>query len=242
MMRFAAVALTVSLAAPVVNAAEAGARSQSEAERVDAEKSSELSQPDRHVILMPVVGIWSHPFELDGWTGKSGPVWGLDVKVEPYRWLGVRASFLRGNQPVGIEPDASQETRYAYQPNLATTQLELRVEPMLSLTRNLSGYAGLGLFWARCVAPEPTTIPATRTLDRSAVHVGYEGAFGIAYEPFADRIVLDLSIAGALLTKQTGSAYDEVQAFSASGHRSTLGGLPHFSSAARAMFGIGFVL
>lgn len=242
MIRFAAVALTALLAAPVAVAAGVDAHTQSDAARREANELAQLSRPERHVIVMPVVGIWSHPFEQEGWTGKPGPVWGLDVKVEPYRWLGVRASFLRGNQPVGIDSATSEQSRFVYQPNLTTTQLELRAEPTLRFTSNLAGYAGVGMFWGRFVAPEPETVPVLRTLDRSAVHVGYEGALGIAYEPWINRVVLDLSMAAALLTKQTGSAYDEVQGFSPAGHRSMLGGLPHFSSAVRMMFGIGFVL
>lgn len=230
------------LTLPAVAAGGSGATTAREAERADAHEPIQLSRPERHVILMPVVGIWDFPFEQSGWTAKPGPVWGLNVKVEPFRWLGVRANFLRGNQQVQMDAGALRPGYSTYQPTLAMTRLELRAEPTLVLTRSLCTYLGLGLSWGRFVAPEAESSPRLHTLDRSGVHVGYEGAVGVAYEPFADLIVLDFSIAGSLLDDQTGSAYESVQAFTADGHRTSIGGLSRFSGAARAMFGIGVVL
>lgn len=232
----------LAFAMPCLGAGGSGAMTQEEADRVDAHEPIQFSQPERHVIVMPVVGIWNFPFEQSGWTAKPGPVWGLNIKVEPFRWLGVRASFLRGNQRVDVDPATLRPGYSSYQPTLAMTRLELRAEPTLQLTRSLSTYLGLGLSWGRFVAPEVDTTPRLYSLERTAVHVGYEGALGIAYEPRADLIVLDFSIVGSLLKDQTGSAYDVIQAFTSDGHRTTLGGLSHFSGAVRAMFGIGLVL
>lgn len=232
----------LTFAMPCLGAAGSGALTQEEADHVDAREPIQFSQPERHVIVMPVVGIWNFPFERSGWTAKPGPVWGLNIKVEPFRWLGVRASFLRGNQQVDVDPATLRPGYASYQPTLAMTRLELRAEPTLQLTRSLSTYLGVGLSWGRFVAPEIEATPRLYSLDRTAVHVGYEGALGIAYEPRADLIVLDFSIVGSLLKDQTGSAYEIAQAFTSDGHRTTLGGLSHFSGAVRAMFGIGLVL
>lgn len=229
-------------AMPCFGAERSSAMTQQEADGSDAQEPIQFSQPERHVILMPVVGIWNFPFEQSGWTAKPGPVWGLNIKVEPFRWLGVRASFLRGNQPVDVSTATLRPGYSSHQPTLAITRLELRAEPTLELTRTLSTYLGLGLSWGRFIAPEIESTPRLYSLERTAVHIGYEGAWGIAYEPRADWVVLDFSLVGSLLRDQTGSAYEGVQAFTSDGHRTTLGGLSHFSGAVRAMFGIGLIL
>jgi opacity protein-like surface antigen len=225
-------------------AADTSAAAPVEGERSQSSTAAALPQrPERHVIVMPTVGMWHYPFKQSGWTAKPGPVWGLDVKIEPWRWLGVRASVLRGNQE--LELDASVPKPAAtdfYQPMLEITRLQLRAEPTLQLTNALSTYVGVGVGWGRLVAPEAITTPRLHTYERTGVHLAYEGALGIAYEPRADLIVLDLSLAGSLLTRETGTAYDPVQAFSDAGHRTTLGGLSHFSYTYRAMFGVGLIL
>lgn len=229
------------LAAPALAASDGGS-TQAEAERLEDMGPLPAERPERHVVLMPVVGMWNHTFEQSGWTAKPSPVWGMDVKVEPFSWLGVRASVLRGNQRLEIGRGALAKDVDAYQPTLQVTQLGLRLEPTLQLTRLLSGYLGFGTAWGRFVAPEAVTSPRLHTLDRTAVHVAYEGALGFAFEPRKDWVVLDLSIVGALLTSESGTAYEGVQAFSDAGHRTTMGGLSKFSAAYRAMFGVGIIL
>jgi opacity protein-like surface antigen len=241
-MKTVACLAIVLLTSSSVLAASSGATTQGEADRAEAIGQEPVGQHERHVVLMPVVGIWNHPFERSGWTAKPGPVWGLDIKIEPFSWLGVRASVLSGRQALEVDSGLLSNQAEVYQPTLKVTQLQLRAEPTLQLTKVLSGYVGLGVGWGRFIAPEAVATPRLRSLDRTAVYLGYEGALGIAYEPRRDRVVLDFSIAGSLLGNQSGTAYDAVQAFSDAGHRATLGGLSHFSAAYRAMFGIGFVL
>jgi opacity protein-like surface antigen len=141
-----------------------------------------------------------------------------------------------------MDPGALGAGYSTYQPTLAMTRLELRAEPSLQLSPTLSTYLGFGLSWGRFIAPEAESTPRLYSLDRSAVHLGYEGAVGVAYEPFADLLVFDLSLTGSLLDAQTGSAYEPVQAFTTDGHRTTLVGLSQFSGAVRALFGIGVIL
>ncbi|HEY5960548.1 MAG TPA: hypothetical protein VIV60_28540 [Polyangiaceae bacterium] len=220
-----------------------------EAHRVEQQAVTAPEPPERHVIVMPVGGLWNHPFSEGGWKAKVGPVVGLDVKIEPFTWLGVRASFLRGYQPLtsglDVKPLSSASPSApmtSYQPMLKITQLGLRAEPTLRFSRAWSSYLGAGITWARVEVPEAVTSPRLRSLDRSGVHVGYEGALGLAYEPIVDWIVFDLSVVGALLGKQTGTAYDTVQAFSDDGRRTEVGGLSHFDGVIRLMFGVGLVL
>lgn len=232
----------VTLLASSAQAVGTGATTQHEAEPLEDQGKVPVERPERHVILMPVVGIWNHPLERNGWTATPGPLWGLDVKIEPFTWLGVRASALRGNQRLEIGRGLLAMNADAYQPTLEITQLQLRAEPTLRWTRSLSSYVGLAIGWGRFIAPETLTSPRMHTYNRTAVYVAYEGAIGIAWEPRVDWIVLDLSVAGSLLSNQSGSAYNDVQAFTDAGHRTTLGGLSKSSGAYRAMFGIGFIL
>jgi opacity protein-like surface antigen len=230
------------LFASTAAAAGSGAMTGADADRAEATGRLPLEHPERHVTLMPVVGIWNHPFEQDGWTAKPGPLFGMDVRIEPFAWLAVRASVLRGNQPLEARPGIAGNSFHVYQPTLKLTQLQLRAEPTLHLTRTLFSYVGLGIGWGRLVAPEAVASPRLHSLERSAVYLAYEGALGIAYEPRADRVMLDLSLAGSLLGKQSGTAYDTIQAFTDAGHRTTLGGLSRSSGAYRIMFGVGFIL
>jgi opacity protein-like surface antigen len=230
------------LCASSATAAGSGAITQAEANRVEDGGHLPAERAERHVILMPVVGLWNHPFEQDGWTAKPGPLFGMDVKIEPFGWLGVRASVLHGRQPLETRSGLAGNSADVYQPTLKVTQLQLRAEPTLRLTKAFSGYVGLGIGWGRFVAPEAVGSPRLHTFDRSGVFLGYEGALGMAYEPRADRVILDLSLAGSLLGKQSGTAYESVQAFTDAGHRTSLGGLSHFSGSYRVMFGVGFVL
>jgi hypothetical protein len=223
-------------------AAAAGALTQTEADRLQDGGKLPPERPERHVILMPVVGVWNHPFEQGGWTATPSPVWGLDVKIEPFSWLGVRASALRGNQRLEIGKGLWAQTADAYQPTLEITQLQLRAEPTLRWTRSLSSYVGLAIGWGRFIAPESVTSPRLHTYNRTAVYVVYEGAIGIAWEPRVDWLVLDLSIGASLLSNQSGSAHNDVQAFTDAGQRTTMSGLSKSSAAYRAMFGIGFIL
>jgi len=231
-----------TLTAATAEAASSGALTQAEASQLENQAQLPAERPERHVVLMPVVGIWNHSFEQNGWTAKPSPVWGLDVKIEPFAWLGVRANALRGNQRLEIGHGLLVNGFDAYQPTLQITQLGIRVEPTLQLSKSMSAYLGFGVSWGRFIAPETVTAPRLHSLNRTAVHVGYEGALGIAYEPRRDRVVLDLSIVGVALANQSGSANEATQAFTDSGHRLTLGGMSKFSGAYRVMFGIGFVL
>jgi hypothetical protein len=199
-------------------------------------------RPERHVIVMPFVGVWNHPFKESAWTAKPGPVLGFDIKIEPMRWMGVRASYLRGRQPLEVDAGTLSKTFEVYQPTLDVTQLQIRVEPTLHLDRALSAYVGLGFGWGRVAAPEPYATPRLHSIERTGVFLAYEGALGIAYEPRVDRVVLDLSVAGSLLTRQTGTAYGGMQAFSDAGHRTTLEKMSQFSGAYRIVLGIGFIL
>jgi len=227
-----------SLASGVQAQTEDQYLAQAEAQRLP--KTTE--RPERHVVLMPVVGVWSHSFTDRRYTSKVGPVWGMDVLIDPVRWLNVRGGVLRGNQPLAITPGALSSDISVYQPTLEVLRMHLRLEPTYHFSESLSLYAGLGMGWARMTAPAPTTQSSLRSVQRNSVYLGYEGALGVQFEPIVDWMMIDWSLAGSYLANQSGTAYGEAQAFTADGHRTELSALSKFGMSYRMSLGIGIIL
>jgi hypothetical protein len=165
--------------------------------------------------------------------------------VDPYRWLGLRISVLRGDQPVS--PDAAafaQPNAQLKQPDFQLISWTFRLEPTWHATKSLLLWAGVGIGWARAIVPAlDTTSLGWRSADRACVYVEGQWALGAQYELIRDWIVLDLDLStGELGHQGGGSAHDPVQAFTPEGHRTHLGGYPYFSRKAQGLFGIGVIL
>ncbi|MGC4063694.1 MAG: hypothetical protein QM784_03440 [Polyangiaceae bacterium] len=199
-------------------------------------------RPERHVILMPTVGVWTHTFKQSGYDARLGPVYGFDVKIDPFRWLNVRGGVLQGKQPISFPAHALNDDFSAYQPTIKFMRMHMRFEPVWHLSERTSAYVGLGLGWARLTAPAPITTPAVASFERSGVYVAYEGALGVAYEPILDWLSIDVSAGVSHLTSQNGSAFRSGQAFTEDGHRTTLGALSKLDLGYRLSLGIGIVL
>jgi hypothetical protein len=203
-----------------------------------------LERPERHLVLMPVVGLWQHRFNSSRVTAKVGPVWGLHARIEPWSWMSFRAGVLRGNQPVRIKDGAlAAAGTDVYQPPLEILRLEARAEPMVAVGAGVSLYGGVGIGWGRSVVPEPTTKhPDLVSLGRAQVYLDYLLSLGVTYEPIVDWLVVGLDLSAGLLGSQSGSSLTSVQAFSPEGHRTNIGGLPKFSQTYSALLGVGIVL
>lgn len=197
---------------------------------------------ERHVVLLPTVGLWSHAFRDADFTARVGPYWGLDVKLDPFSFLNVRGGIYQGNQPLSVKGAALSADATVYQPTLDVLRMHMRLEPTWHYTEQLSLYLGLGLGWSRLVVPEPTTTPRLASVARDGVFVGYEGALGAAIEPFRDWMVVDISFGASYLANQTGSAFQKIQAFTNDGHRTSLEGLSKFGLGYRMSLGVGLVL
>jgi opacity protein-like surface antigen len=206
------------------------------------ESSLPRERPERHVVLMPVVGVWSHSFRDSDYSAKLGAVYGFEVVLDPFRWLNVRGSVFQGNQPLHVRSDAFAVDAHVYQPTLDMMRMQLRAEPVWHYSERTSLYLGLGAGWARFTADAPKTTPRLISFQRSGVYLGCEGAVGASYEPIKDWMVIDISMGASYLSGQTGSIFESTQAFTEDGHRTTLGGLSKFSVGYRFGLGIGIVL
>jgi len=203
----------------------------------------ELPGKERHLTLMAVAGGWHHGFNGNTASSSIGPVWGVSGRVEPYAWLGVRLSILRGNQPVS--PDANvfvQPGAQMNQPDFEIIHWSIRMEPTWNVTPDLSLWAGVGLAWARAIVPEARTSLDWRTADRACVYVEGQWALGAQYELVRDWVVLSLDLSAGTLGYQKGSAHEPIQAFTPEGRRMHLGAYPDFSRKVQGLFGIGVIL
>ena len=204
----------------------------------------ELEGKEHHLTLMGVAGIWHHGFNGNTASSSVGPVWGVSGRVDPYRWLGLRISVLRGNQPVS--PDAAafaQPNAQIKQSDFQFISWTFRLEPTWHATKSLSLWAGVGIGWARAIVPAlDTTSLGWVSADRACVYVEGQWALGAQYELIRDWIVLDLDLSTGDLGYQGGSAHDPVQAFTPEGHRTHLGGYPYLSRKTQGLFGIGVIL
>jgi opacity protein-like surface antigen len=206
------------------------------------EPSPPRERPDRHVVLEPVVGVWQHTFRNHDYSAKPGAMYGVEVVIDPFRFLNVRGGVLRGNQPLSMPSSTLNDNARVVQPMLDILRMHLRVEPTWHYNDRLSLYLGLGMGWARFTADEPYSEPNLISFRRTGVYLAYEGAAGIAFEPILDWMVVDFSLAASRLSGQTGSAFESTQAFTEAGHLTTLDGLSKFSMGYRVGLGIGIVL
>jgi opacity protein-like surface antigen len=227
----------------VAQPAFAQSRSQAESSQAPAQAPPKPTErPERHVVLMPTVGVWSHPFKDSSYHAKAGPVWGADVVLDPFRFMNVRGGIMRGNQPMTLPSHALSDAASVSQPALKVLRMHVRLEPIWHYTETLAFYAGLGMGWAHVIEPAFVASPKLATYDRTSVYLGYEGAAGVQFEPIANWLMIDFSVAASYLANQSGAAYDKTQAFTEDGHRTTLGGLSKFSMGYRMCLGIGLVL
>jgi opacity protein-like surface antigen len=216
----------------------------SPSEDSSSEGSSRIrpERPERHVVLMPTVGVWTHTFKQSGYDARLGPVYGFDVKIDPFRWLNVRGGVLQGKQPISLPAHALGDDFSSYQPTIKFMRMHMRFEPVWHWSERTSAYVGLGLGWARLTAPAPVTTPSVASFERSGVYVAYEGALGVAYEPILDWLSIDVSAGVSYLTSENGSAFRSGQAFTEDGHRTTLESLSKLDLGYRMSLGIGIVL
>ena len=199
---------------------------------------------ERHLTLSVVAGTWLHTLNGKGASTSAGPVWGVSGRVDPYRWLGIRVSILRGNQPES--PDyggLGVPNTQISQPDFQIIYWSIRIEPTWHVSRNLSLWAGPGLGWARAIVPEPKVGNSNWiTADRACVYVEGQWALGAEYELLRDWLMLSVDLSAGALGYQHGSAHDPIQAFTPEGHMTHVGGYPNFARKYQALFGLGVIL
>ena len=204
----------------------------------------EPTAKERHLTLSVVAGSWLHTLNGKGAATSAGPVWGVSGRVDPYRWMGIRVTILRGNQPES--PDyggLGVPNIQISQPDFQIIYWSIRLEPTWHVSRTFSLWAGPGLGWARAIAPEPRVANSNWiTADRACVYVEGQWALGAEYELLRDWIMLGVDLSAGTLGWQHGSAHDPIQAFTPEGHMTHVGGYPNFSRKYQALFGLGVIL
>ncbi len=199
---------------------------------------------DRHLTLSLVAGTWLHSLNGKGASTSIGPVWGVSGRVDPYRWMGIRVSILRGNQPESPEfGGLGVPNTQISQSDFQIIYWSIRMEPTWHVSETLSLWAGVGLGWARAIAPEPTVGSLNWiSADRACVYVEGQWAIGAEYELVQDWLMLGVDLSAGMLGWQHGSAHDPIQAFTPEGHMTHVGGYPDFSRKYQALFGLGVIL
>ena len=204
----------------------------------------ELKGKERHLTLSLVAGSWWHSLNGKGASTSVGPVWGVSGRVDPYRWMGVRVTILRGNQPEspdfgGLGLPNIQVRQHDFQ----IIHWSIRIEPTWHVSPSFSLWAGPGLGWARAIVPESQVGNFNWiSADRACVYVEAEWAVGAEYELLRDWLMLGLDLSAGALGYQHGSAHEPVQAFTPDGHLTHIGGYPNFSHKLQALFGVGVIL
>jgi hypothetical protein len=199
---------------------------------------------ERHLTLSAVAGVWWHGVNGAGASTQASPVWGASGRVDPYRWLGVRFTVLRGNQSVTPNFGAlGVPNVQIQQADFEIIHWTVRLEPTWHVTPLFALWAGPGLGWARAIAPEPKIGNLNWvTADRSCVYVDAQFAVGGEYEVVRDWVTLSLDLSASSLGYQSGSAHESIQAFTPDGHMTHVGGYPNFSHKVQGLFGVGIIL
>lgn len=199
---------------------------------------------EHHLTLYAVAGPWWHGVNGSGASTRVGPVWGASARVEPYRWLGLRVTVLRGNQPVSVDMGAlGVPNTQIQQPHFQIIHWTLRMEATWHVNQALSLWMGPGLAWARAIVPEPTIGTLNwQSVDRACVYLEGQWAIGAEYEVLRDWLRLGIDLSAGAIGYQSGSAHDSMQAFTPDGHMMHVGGYPDFSRKVQALFGVGVIL
>ncbi len=204
----------------------------------------EAHSKDRRLTLSMVAGPWWHGLNGNGVSTKVGPVWGVSGRVDPYRWMALRVTVLRGDQPVVPDYGAmGVPNTQIQQRDFQVIYWSIRMEPTWHVSPVFSLWAGAGLGWARAIVPEPTIGALNwRSADRASVYVEGQWAVGAQYELVRNWLEIGLDLSAGALGYQHGSAHDAIQAFTPDGHMTHVGGYPYFRHKVQALFGVGVIL
>jgi hypothetical protein len=158
--------------------------------------------------------------------------------------MGVRVTILRGNQPVSVDPGAlGVPGAQIRQPDFQIIHWSIRMEPTWHVNQALSLWMGPGLAWARAITPQPTIGALNwRSVDRACVYLEGQWSVGGMIEVVRDWLTLGIDLSASALGYQSGSAHEDMQAFTPDGHRMHVGGYPDFSRKLQALFGVGVIL
>ncbi len=193
------------------------------------------------------VGVEHRPSTGNGVHYGTGWTIGGHLRVDIFRWLGVRfiarveeandVSFDDGSLglPRGTDLD---------QPSLQRVLLGLSIEPTWNVTRKLDLWAGVGANWGRTIADRAAASGAQSLLlpPRAAVFVEVPFSLGARYELLDDWLVVNACGTLGLLADQSGSMISPYPTPGASGQLVTVGAFPELGTSWTFLVGVGALL
>jgi hypothetical protein len=203
----------------------------------------------RALDLGAFVGASNRPSEEDSITYGPAVAWGFYARPLLRKWLALRLYYREESIPVTVERGGFDTKTSSFgatdfdQPNLRLRSLGARIEPIWTPAPRLQLMAVIGISWLRFVAPGATSEGEfeLRTADRSAVELDFQGGVGATFELVPDWLVIGAQFMYGIASQRTGTAYENVQAFSG-GKRYSMGPLPRFDGVTDLLFSLGVIL
>lgn len=164
-----------------------------------------------------LVGMAVRPSSSDRFKYRPGIAYGGFFRPQITEYLAVRLAYREERIPVDAASGA-----YDYQgqssgldlsqPNLKVTNLGLRIEPSLALSKYVHLMGVLSWSWIRIVYPMPEADNFYQRSDRAGVELNWGLGGGISIDLLRNWLNLSLSGTYHFVSNQTGLAYDPVQA------------------------------
>jgi hypothetical protein len=179
-------------------------------------------------------------------TFGIGRTIGVHVRVEPWKWLGVRVmarweslsvNFSEG--ALGLPPGTTYD-----EPDLDRVYLGISAEPTWYPIPALGLWAGAGLGWGRTTA-QVLHASGTETAElpiRSAVFVEFPLSVGARYEVVKNWVVLNLSGHIGFLTGQSGALENPYATPGTVQRVVTVQGFPELGTSFGFLAGVGCLL
>jgi hypothetical protein len=186
-------------------------------------------------------GISIRPAEGDTVSYDPAFAFGAHVRAELLPYLGFRAYFTRANHAVDIPRGAlGLEDTQVDQPSVGVTVIGARLEPTWVVSPGLRLWVGAGVAWGRVKADEPSFEGKydIRVAERSGVMLEWTGALGVNVDIIPEWLGATASVAGGVLSNQSGDIFENLQGVDQGGTLVDVGGLPKFSATACALVGL----
>lgn len=188
--------------------------------------------PLRHVEVGGIGGAIARPSVDSRATYNTGWTAGGYVRIEGERFWGLRLNARQESSSGAAEaPTQRLEMKRVY--------IGVLAEPTWTFTDRLAVWIALGIGWGRTKADAESEWTVR---ERSGVFLEIPIGIGIGYELVPDWLRLSVSGNVGVLTLQSGSLFEPVQAIDASGMLTTAPALPEFATSWGAVAGLGVLL
>ncbi len=200
---------------------------------------------EKRVEVGPRVGVRYYLAEGEASSYQPAFAVGGYARAKLLPFLHLRGYIERAWVPVDLPssslgiPDAALD-----QGSLSLLVFGATLEPTWVINDRFSAWFAAGAEWGRYTAPEPESSGSVqvRTSKRRALLVNYMVGLGAAVELMPDWVVLSANYNIGLVSTESGSAYDSIQAFDQNGQMLRLAPLSKFEFGMSAFLNIGVLL